>query len=309
MCKNRSCTKMTVLKSVYVQSQRTFRVRLTSSNLEEIFATPTAARRQQLTSVCRELLSAGECILPFHEIIVALSTKFRTHPGFNWRRVSIQFPEAAAAIRNNFSISDRFARQQHREMQDHGEGFLSIFRNAKRHFDELRKQGEVMPCDLPELVRRLQINPGAYWALGMDFYHRATGSQITEDEIRKLIESCPPFKALILAVCMAEFEYCIRDPKTEISYRAGRVDLCSAVYVPYCDLFVTAEKKRRQENALKEIVRTGRFGISVISYDKFRFDLLNPFVTDKQIRTANQPISAPGPYLGDTGKSPNSPST
>lgn len=272
--------------------KRTFRVRLTSSNFEEIFAAPTAARRHQLTAVCHQLLSVGECILPFHEIIVALSTKFKTHPGFNWRRVSIQFPEAAAAIRNSFSISDQFAKQQHREMQNHGAGFLSVFKNAKPHFDELRKQGEVMPRDLPELVRRLQINPGAYWALGMDFYHRATGSQITEDEVRKLIESCPPFKALILAVCMAEFEYCIRDLRTEISYRAGRVDLCSAVYLPYTDLFVTAEKKQRQENALKEIVRTGKFGIPVLSYDKFRFDLLNPFAAHKPVSTSNQSTSA-----------------
>src|SRR5215467_5664391 len=85
--------------------QRTFRVRITSSNLEEIMGAPTSARRHQLTAVCRELLTVGQCILPFHEIIIALANRFKSHPAFNWRFVPIHFPEADAAVRNpNFSL-------------------------------------------------------------------------------------------------------------------------------------------------------------------------------------------------------------
>ncbi|HET9305730.1 MAG TPA: hypothetical protein VFO46_06860, partial [Candidatus Sulfotelmatobacter sp.] len=53
--------------------------------------------------------------------------------------------------------------------------------------------------------------------------------------------------------------------------------LYSATYLPYCDVFITAERRRRQENALKEIVHTGKFGIRILSYDDFRLDLTTPF--------------------------------
>ena len=86
---------------------------------------------------------------------------------------------------------------------------------------------------------------------------------------------------------MAEFEYCFRDHKTEISYRGGRVDLYSATYLPYCDVFITAERRRRQENALREIVRTGKLGIRIVSYDDFRLDLTTPFGRSDAIGKSN----------------------
>jgi hypothetical protein len=206
-----------------------------------------------------------------------LANRFKSHPAFNWRLVPIHFPEADAALRNrNFALSDAFARQQHMEMREYEATFKSIFKDAQPAFEELKNQNGA-PQSLSELVQGLRMPSGAYWAFGMDFYRRATGCEIGEAEVRKLIELCPPFNALILAVCMAEFEYCFRDHRTEVSYRAGRVDLYSATYLPYCDVFVTAERKRRQENALKEIGRIGKLGIRIVSYDDFRLDLTTPF--------------------------------
>jgi hypothetical protein len=255
----------------------TFTVRLTSANIEEVAATKKPARRRRLLDVCRELLPAGQCILAFHEIITELAKRFDRNPSFNWRNVRVRFPEAEQEIwRPTFILSDQLATQQYQEMRNRDSGFMSVFKQARPHFQELFAKGEIVPHDLPELVRRLKIDPGAFWALGINFYRRATGKLVDEDTIRKFIDTCPPFNALLLAVCMAEYEHCMRDLKTEVSYRAGMVDLCSAVYLPYCDVFVTAEKRQRQENALKEIVRTGKFGIPILSYHKWRDDLMRP---------------------------------
>ena len=67
---------------------------------------------------------------------------------------------------------------------------------------------------------------------------------------------------------MAEYERCIRNPKTNESYRAGAFDLYSSVYLPYADQFVTADE--RQHNALKEIVTVGNLQTDVLLYEDFR---------------------------------------
>ena len=111
---------------------------------------------------------------------------------------------------------------------------------------------------------------------GADLYKRATGKETDEATIRKFVDACPPFKALLLAICTAEFEYTIRDLLTGTSFRAGRMDLYSAVYLPYCDQFVTADE--RQHNALKEIVMVGGLATEIVLYSDFRERLLPRFL-------------------------------
>lgn len=132
--------------------------------------------------------------------------------------------------------------------------------------------------DCKVLVEALQTGKGgAFWAIGADLYERATGKKADEATIRKFVDACPPFNALLLAICMAEFEYTIRDLRTGTSFRAGRMDLYSAVYLPYyCDQFVTADE--RQHNALKEIVAVGGLDTAILLYSNFRERLLPRFL-------------------------------
>lgn len=59
-----------------------------------------------------------------------------------------------------------------------------------------------------------------------------------------------------------------RDLKTALSFRSGRFDLFSAVYLCYCDLFISADK--RQYNALKEITAIGNLRAKVLKYAELR---------------------------------------
>jgi hypothetical protein len=52
-------------------------------------------------------------------------------------------------------------------------------------------------------------------------------------------------------------------------FKAGRNDLFMSLYLPYCDIFVTAEKKGEQERCLKEIASLLGLKTSILSYDDF----------------------------------------
>ncbi len=263
--------------AVISKVKRRFTVDLTSVNLEEIAATPKMRRRLELIDVCRRLLPSGDCIQTFSDVIVSHVRHFETSASYNWRNVPVLFPEGKREIRRpHWLLSDDLAEQQHRELKALNAEFLGVFKSARDHFQGLFDSGAAQaPIDLIELVRHLKINPGAFWAFGADFYSRATGHAVDENTVRRLVTECPPFHALILAMCMVEFQECIRDFKMP-SMAVGRIDVCSAVYLPYCDIFVSAEKRGRQAKALREIARVGDFDVEIVSYDEFRERLMLP---------------------------------
>src|SRR5579884_3115632 len=89
--------------------------------------------------------------------------------------------------------------------------------------------------------------------------------------VRRFVEACPPFRALVLAVCLAQYEHCIKEPNSGPSYRAGCSDLLMAVYLPYCDQFVTGD--HRQERCLTEIGKVAGLTTEIRSYEAFRSQL------------------------------------
>ena len=90
--------------------------------------------------------------------------------------------------------------------------------------------------------------------------------------MRTFVVECPPMNVVVLSLLLAQFECSVRDMRLSPSYRAGHVDLFSAAYLPYCNLFVTSDQK--QERCLREIVSTARLATEIRSYGEFRDRLL-----------------------------------
>jgi hypothetical protein len=249
-----------------------FAVRLTGTNVEEIAATSSADRRQRLLGICRRLLSAGDCILPHHLLVEKLIADFQKAMPFEWESISMRFPEYEDEIARQEIINDQLAKEQRDHLRSSQSAFAKIFEEARPEFEKLYQGGGLKrPVTFRELVTRLQKRGGAFWGLGIDFYKRLAKDRPDEPTIRKFIDDCPPFRALILAICVAEYERCIRDRKTGPSFRAGRLDLFMSVYLPYCDHFVTADQ--RQQRCLTEVASEGNLSVQVRSYDHFRKSL------------------------------------
>lgn len=252
--------------------------RITSTNIEEIAANVGTERKTQLLDVCQALLAKGECITAYQEIIASMSRDFDRNGLFNWQHLPVRFEEAEREIVKREIICDeKLAKEQLSELKAQDKVFRKTFTDPRPHFDEIfQKHGERL-TDLKVLVEALQTGKGgAFWTIGGDLYKRVTGREPDEKTIRRFVDACPPFELLLLAICMAEFEYTIRDLRFGTSYRAGRMDFYSAVYLPYCDQFVTADD--RQFNALKEIVRVAGLPTKIVHYSDFRQRLLPTFL-------------------------------
>ena len=70
------------------------------------------------------------------------------------------------------------------------------------------------------------------------------------DTVKHFIDNCPPFRALLCAVLMSWYHHSAREEDSGERFTAGRNDLFMSIYLPFCDIFVTAEKKGEQERAV-----------------------------------------------------------
>ena len=107
--------------------------------------------------------------------------------------------------------------------------------------------------------------------IGADLVEKATGKRPTDGEIKDAIERCPPFKALLVALCFIQYDLCIRDENVESLGKAGRHDMFSAVYLPYCAIFVTRDEG--QYKALTAVAKLGGLKASVMMYEDFKESL------------------------------------
>src|SRR3989442_15125301 len=118
---------------------------------------------------------------------------------------------------------------------------LAIFSAAKPAFQTLFDGGEERPS-MQAVTEHLMSGEGAYLTIGAGLMERATKTLPAESEVRDFIERCPPFKALLVALCFSQYDRCIRGKREPSLGKAGRYDMFSAVYLTYCKVFVTNDE-------------------------------------------------------------------
>jgi hypothetical protein len=146
--------------------------------------------------------------------------------------------------------------------------FEDMWREARAKFEPAftRELGEAP--SVRDVLEAAQAEGGPLWSLASDIYKRPTGKDLTEGEVRSFLDRCPPIRAVFLSTCVAQYHWAIKDRREESRYKAGRLDLFMAAYLPYCDRFVT--KDPGQYNALTLIAETIDVPTKVCAYSEFR---------------------------------------
>jgi hypothetical protein len=130
--------------------------------------------------------------------------------------------------------------------------------------------GEAPPPTFGQAIARLQGSEGGLiWGTGKLLYDHAAGANANEATIRQFMDCCPPFRALIYAMLISWYDRGVRDRQTGERLSAGRNDLFMAVYLPYCDQFVTAEIRGEQEKCLRAVTVAANLETKVLSYEDF----------------------------------------
>jgi hypothetical protein len=250
-----------------------FFVRLTFTSISEVIANENGDRRRKLLRVCRLLLPAGDCIDPQNAILEKMIGDFEANTAFDWRNVSIDFPEAKNELGGRETFSDEEATQEREENETLKDRFARMFSDAKPHFDRIFSGGaEKPPRNVADLVARFQIPGGAFWSLSGNIYARVGKKPPDEMLMRKFVAECDPFRALMIALCAAQYDICLRPERVGPSFRSGRNDTLMAVCLPYCHQFVTNDKG--QLACYRAVASVAGIDVTVRSYEEFRDRLL-----------------------------------
>ena len=237
-------------------------------------ATPGRARRLELFTSCGRLRNgSSDCLPPHYELLRRLILAHKQNPvAFDWKSVGVRAWDFENEIaRPDAAWDDALAEEQRaRQLKDLNE-YEQLFRRRRTEFAGIfQKYGEPLPVRFRDVLSRLKKeNSNMIWARGKTLYDKAAGTDVSEATIREFIDLCPPFRALLYATMMSWYDLAIRHLHLAEKFQSGRNDLFMSVYLPYCDKFVTAEKRGEQEKCLREISELAGIKTEVISYDHF----------------------------------------
>jgi hypothetical protein len=246
-----------------------FRFRLTGDSFGEVVATTDAARRKFLLDLCKHPVTAGDCLLPHDELLKNVIKGHSKGGSYDWRAVGVRCKEYEDELARQEFINDNIAAAQRRFSADVGNEFAQIYERARPHFQKLFRRRSAPPPSLSGLVEALQMPGGAFWSLGAGGYRKATGTMLDEAATRDFVDACPPFRALLMALCVAQHQRSVQNPRQKST---GVFDLYASVYLPYCEQFVTADPI--QQEALLQVASLAKLAVKVRSYADFRAALL-----------------------------------
>lgn len=259
--------------AVFASLKSGYFVRLTGLALEEMFITPNSSRRAALMACAGRLLHGpSDTLLPTNEILALLVRAHKSAPNsFDWRSVSITTSDYARALSDQSFIADDACSARAREdLKWRKKRFGSHFSSLRPKFDEeFARYGEARPKTFREVLPRIQGEGGFLWDLGKYLYDHAAETDASEATVRQFMDCCPPFRAGVYANLLVWYHRSLRDLHGAEKFSAGGIDLFMAIYLPYCDQFITAETCREQERCLREVASVADLKMQVRSYDDF----------------------------------------
>lgn len=245
-----------------------FHPRVTFTNLSEIIATTSGERRKEQLAVCKRLMATGDCIDPPHVILEKLVSEFEAISAFDWFRIDVRFPQAEAEIARGIDFAEDLSADERNESRKYDKSFLGLNQQAKPAFDRIFARGDSrVPACMEEFMKMPEV-VSLFDRVAKGLYERAAGKLAEQERVTKFLEACPPFRALMLSLFVTLFDRAARPSGSAPTLRVGRNDTFAAIYLPYCDQFVTDDAG--QLNCLTEVASICGLRTIIRPYQEFR---------------------------------------
>jgi hypothetical protein len=154
-------------------------------------------------------------------------------------------------------------RRQHFQLE---KDFETYWRRLRPELDAiLEKEPAKRPIRFGDAVAIAVRDEGVLWGVGEVLYGYISGKEPSEAEIKTFMNICPPFRAACYGLVMAWYNWSLR-PHGGIP-AAGRNDLMTAAYLPYCDQFITSDWAHRKD--LREIAAAAEVECDILSFEEF----------------------------------------
>jgi hypothetical protein len=269
-------------ETILVAMKSKFFFRLAGLSYEELASTPDATKRLAFLEDCRKLKEGPwDCLNPHYEVLKLLIKAHADDPArFDWLAVDVRSGELNHEIRTGeLTADDQLSGEQWKEQKEALKGYKKMWVDLRSKLESaFVAEGKPHPTTFKEAYT--EYGPRLLPSIGKGLYDGGLkaeaaerGEQIQADSdmetVKHFIDNCPPFRALLCAVLMSWYHHSARDEDSGERFRAGRNDLFMGLYLPYSDIFVTAEKKGEQERCLKEIASVLSLKTEILSYDDF----------------------------------------
>jgi hypothetical protein len=248
-----------------------YSVRLPEMSFEEALAAREPAIRNKLLGICRRLLNAGYCILPAHWLLDLHIKAFHSDPvSYDWHNVNARAAAIEAEIqRGDYPQDEAFIEQQ-----------ASVLSRLQKEFEVAFTESASAnrPNSFHEWLCRSQAQGGSFWNTARSLFEHAFGKHSAIDPsatlinppdeaiLRTFLAACPPVRAMVYAFELTHYDRSLR-LENRPAYKAGRNDQMMAVYLPYCDQFLTDD--RPQHKCLVEVASCAGIPVQVRHYNEF----------------------------------------
>jgi len=266
---NRLIDSRIVRTAALAAIQSAFHIRLTATSVDELIADSDPARRAQLLDVSKALLPHADVLLPFHELLRMHVLAFEAPRDYDWPTVAVESPEYRREIALREILTEAASEEQRNHAVQVAEEFEAIYAEARPHFLAIfaRYPDRSRPS-VEEVLAAFQEPGGSFWEMAARLYERACGHRPDLDAIRTLIDRCPPFRGILTAMVLAQHDRVIAEKTdSELSKLAGRVDVFSATFLPYCEIFVSDD--RDQQRFLRKVVELTGASTEVVWFNTF----------------------------------------
>jgi hypothetical protein len=177
------------------------------------------------------------------------------------------------ALQNPAAVNDDMALESHGWHSDREDWFREMYREFRRAYAPIfKKNRHNRPRSAATLIRYFIERGPQYWdMLLIPIYERQTGHRPTHAEFERFLTRVPASKLFWLAQIYALFRRSVAK-KNRGRKDAGLNDLDSAIYLPFCDWFVTHDVQQRR--ALRVINVANPRRTRILSYSAMRARLL-----------------------------------
>jgi hypothetical protein len=275
---------------IYAAIKSQYFFRLAGLSFEEMMSTPQAADRLALLDGCRRLAAgqAGrswDCLNPPYEVLrILIAAHAKDRANFKWLAVDVRSGGLAHEIRTDkLTADDALANLQRTEQNASIKSYKAMWVKIREKLDPIfAAQNIPRPRTFDEAFKN--YSPGMFPEMGKGFYDAGLrfdaelrGEKIEPDTdmstVQHFIDNCLPFRALLCAYLMSWYNTSLRDGNKSEKLAAGRNDLFMAVYLPFCNVFVTDERYGEQERCLRELTKYIGIDTEVLAFDMFKDEL------------------------------------
>ncbi len=240
--------------------------------LDEVLATSNTEgnqfldyRRSQLFAVTLKMQNAGDCLLPFHYLLMNHARAFACEKEYDWTFVNCHGNNLKEAIvGERHGLSDLLIQDQRKQNLDLEKQYKQKFKAIRGRLQEHDKWKDRFQS-LDDFVNFALADGGPYWREAAAHVRRALQICVQNEESRdptdatviqklknaeekfspedamRFARSSPPFRAHIYGIACSAYSR-VHDPALNSRQRAsaaGRIDTFTTLYLPYCRYFVT----------------------------------------------------------------------